>query len=176
MIASHPCRARLSGRHILVVDDMGFTQDLIQDILSREGALTLRAMDGRQALDLLCDVGPTQIDAIIMDISMPVMDGLETTRRIRSELGLDSLPIIAYTARSLPQIGRALVEAGFNDYHSKSLDPDDLVETLLRWIELAHPLARGPGLRTAAPAAPVESEWTSPSNELSRTCNGLGVA
>ena len=68
-----------------------------------------------------------------MDIRMPGLDGFETTRRIRTELGLGHLPIIACTAEPLPAIWRELAEAGVDDYHPKPIAAEELIGTFLRW-------------------------------------------
>ena len=126
----------LSGRHILVVDDVHINLQLLEVLLSERGAWVTIATHGQEALDLL-RVHPRGWDIVLMDIRMPGMDGFETTRRIRTELGLRDLPIIACTSELLPLIWHELVEAGFDEYQPKPIDVDDLITTLLRWIEPA---------------------------------------
>ena len=94
------------------------------------------ATHGQEALDLL-RVHPRGWDVVLMDIRMPGMDGFETTRRIRTKLGLRDPPIIACTSELLPLIWHELVEAGFDEYQPKPIDVADLITTLLRWVEPA---------------------------------------
>ena len=136
MSESHQARTSfLEGLHILVVDDVAIFQDMIADILCLAGARTSRAKDGRHALAILADKVLPKIDVVIMDLEMPIMDGIEATRRIRRQMGLTELPVIACTSKPLPEIWRVLVEAGFSDYHPKPIHADELMETLERWTE-----------------------------------------
>ena len=136
MSESHEaCTSFLKGLHILVVDDVAVFQDMIADILCLAGARTFRAKDGRHALAILADKELPTIDVVIMDLEMPVMDGIEATRRLRRRMGLTELPVIACTSKPLPEIWRVLVEAGFSDYHPKPIHADELMETLERWAK-----------------------------------------
>ncbi len=87
---------RLAGMRLLVVDDNALNRDALALVLTLEGANVALASDGRQALEQL-RTDPKGCDGVLMDVQMPVMDGLTATRLIRTELGLVDLPIIAFT-------------------------------------------------------------------------------
>ena len=131
--SAHPAATapgpRLTGRCFLVADDADINRDLLARLLSREGAETISAVDGRQAVDLL-RYGAGDIDAVLMDLQMPVMDGITATRLIRQELGLATLPVIALTADVMPDQQRAALDAGVDKILTKPLDLDQLVACL----------------------------------------------
>jgi CheY-like chemotaxis protein len=101
-------------------------------MLDREGAQFVSAENGAQALERLRAPGEA-FDAVLMDVQMPVMDGLATTRLIREKLGLDRLPVIAVSAGVLDDQRQQVFEAGANDFLPKPIDLEELVATLCRW-------------------------------------------
>ncbi len=140
---------RVSGLHILVVDDNEANRDLVQLMLEKEHQVTT-AEDGMQALRLLA--GPKQFDCVLMDVQMPIMDGLTVTRIIRAleqnsplphpldsdlekrlalRLGGAKLPIIAMTAHALSDDQRMCLDAGMDDYVTKPFQPEQLYMALL---------------------------------------------
>ena len=90
---------RLTGIRVLVADDNQLNLFVADRILQREGAVTSLVKDGQQAVNCLT-ANPHGFDAVLMDVHMPILDGLTATRLIRQELKLDKLPIIALTAGS----------------------------------------------------------------------------
>jgi signal transduction histidine kinase/ActR/RegA family two-component response regulator len=122
---------RLSGLRCLVADDIPMNRVVIEQMLTREGAQVTLAADGQQALQLL-EAEPDAFDAVLMDVQMPVMDGLAATRAIRNDLGLKDLPVIALTAGVLPEQRQQTREAGCTDFLRKPVDRDELVALLLR--------------------------------------------
>ena len=132
--ASDPAAGpRLTGLHLLAVDDSPMNRDLVERALTLEGAQVVLAADGQQAVQLL--QAPSQAyDAVLMDVQMPVMDGRTATRLIRDRLGLKELPVIALTAGVLAGEQRAIRDAGANEVLAKPLDLEQLVATLLRLI------------------------------------------
>ncbi len=92
---------------------------------------------------------PTAFDAVLMDIQMPVMDGLTATRLIRGELGLSDLPVIAFTAGVLAEQQRAARDAGADEVLAKPVDLDQMTAVLLSWVPAPPPM----GARVGAPAA-----------------------
>ncbi len=133
---ARPDGPRLKGLHILVVDDSAMNRDLMERALLLEGAAATLAAEGQQALQLL-KARPRAYDAVLMDVRMPVLDGLTATRRIRGELGLRELPIIAFTAGVLKEEREAARAAGVNDTLAKPLDLERMVALLLRWTRPA---------------------------------------
>ena len=132
--AEQPAGPCLSGVHCLVVDDSPLNLEVIERALRREGARTTLVADGQQALDCL-RAHAQDIDAVLMDIQMPVMDGLTATRAIRQALGLTALPVIAFSANVLAEQRQQAQEAGVSDFLAKPVDLDDLVAVLRRWTD-----------------------------------------
>ena len=124
---------RLAGRHLLVVDDSAMNREVVERALGHEGARLTLAVDGQQALQTLT-ARPDGFDAVLMDVRMPVMDGLTATRLIRDDLGLTELPIIALTAGVTSEEQAAARAAGVDDILPKPLDLERLTEHLLAWI------------------------------------------
>ena len=121
---------RLAGRHVLIVDDSPVNRYLAQEALKREGAKSTLAQDGQQALELM-KLRPDLFDAVLMDIQMPVMDGLEATRILRKDPRMQALPIIAVTASVMMSDREAAMAAGMDAFLTKPLELAQLVETLL---------------------------------------------
>ncbi len=131
--SDQPQMPRLSGRHYLVVDDSAMNRLLIERMLRIEGARTTLLDDGGQAIEWLED-GAGDIDAILMDVQMPVMDGLTATRLIREDLHLHELPVIAVTAGVMAEEQAAARAAGVNEVLPKPIDLEQLTRCLMRWI------------------------------------------
>ena len=131
-----PSGPRLRGLHILEVDDSALNRDLVERALQLEGARVTLAADGQQALQYLQGAAPP-FDAVLMDVRMPVMDGLTATRAIRQDLGLIDLPILALTAGVLPEEQQAARDAGADEVLAKPLDLDLLATRLVHYIGAA---------------------------------------
>jgi CheY-like chemotaxis protein len=130
----HPRRSSnrpLAGMRILVVEDNLINQQVAEELLNAEGALVSLAANGQLGVDAVAASQPP-FDVVLMDIQMPVMDGFDATRKIRDELGLESLPIIAMTANAMASDRLACLEAGMNEHVGKPFDMRHLVATLLR--------------------------------------------
>jgi len=126
----------LAGRHYLIVDDNVLNLDVLEWMLELEGARATRAFDGREALERL-RTQADDFDAVLMDVQMPVLDGLSTTRAIRGELGLSQLPVIAVTAGVLKDEQQRAREAGVDDVLPKPVELESLVAVLSRWAPRA---------------------------------------
>jgi len=158
--AMTPAGPRLAGRHLLVVDDSPLNGEVVKRMLHLEGALATLAENGQQALDQL-RAQPQGFDAVLMDVQMPIMDGLTATRQIRASLGLRDLPIIALTAGVMPEEQAAARAAGVNAVLPKPLELEDLVALLRQWLTPAAAegisslptVGGGSGTRGAAPPA-----------------------
>ncbi|ENO95956.1 multi-sensor hybrid histidine kinase [Thauera phenylacetica B4P] len=147
-VPEHAAGSRLAGMQVLVVDDSAMNRDLVQRALALEGAEATLAADGQQAIELLRS-RPQAFDAVLMDVQMPVLDGLSATRRIRDELGLAALPVIAFTAGVGADQQAAARAAGADDVLAKPMDLEQMTQLLMRWVE-PHPAV---GLAAADPAA-----------------------
>jgi CheY-like chemotaxis protein len=100
--------------------------------LERKGHQVVIATDGRQALDLAAAEKP---DLILMDMSLPVLDGWEATRRLKADGQTKQIPIIALTAHAMPEDERKAREAGCNDYDTKPVELPRLLEKMERLLE-----------------------------------------
>jgi PAS domain S-box-containing protein len=128
--------APLRGAHILVVEDIETNQLVARDLLERLGMRATIVSNGEQALALVEQGG---FDAILMDLHMPVLDGFEATRRLRTRPASATLPILAMTAAVLQDDQDACRAAGMNGHVPKPIDPLVLVQALLERVRL--PLA-----------------------------------
>ncbi len=128
--------ASLAGRRVLIVEDLPENAEIVADLLELEEMETERAENGQIALDMFSASQPGYYDAILMDLRMPVMDGLEAARRIRALDRADAglVPIIALTANAFESDVRASLEAGMNAHLAKPADADELYDALRRWI------------------------------------------
>jgi CheY-like chemotaxis protein/HPt (histidine-containing phosphotransfer) domain-containing protein len=121
---------------VLVVDDSDINLEVAQRILEKQGATVTTCSDGLAALEHV-RAHHLELDVVLMDVQMPTLDGNETTRRIRSELQLQTLPIVALTAGALLGERQRALEAGMNDFISKPFDPPALIRKLRRLVEEA---------------------------------------
>jgi CheY-like chemotaxis protein len=101
---------------ILVVEDNEDNRDMISRRLQRRGYMVVHAANGQEAVEMAARERP---DLILMDVSLPVMDGLEATRRIRARAETRTTPIIALTAHAMSRDRDRVVRAGCDDYHAK---------------------------------------------------------
>lgn len=120
----------LKGIRILLVDDNIINQIVAQELLEAEGAFVETAENGQLAVEALIAT-PQGFDAVLMDLQMPIMDGLEATRHIRQELKISQLPIIAMTANILESYKEECFKVGMNDHIGKPFNIEDLVAKLL---------------------------------------------
>jgi CheY-like chemotaxis protein len=117
---------------ILIVEDEKYNFTLLKYIFEKEGQEVLWARNGEEALDLVMEGGG--LDLILMDIKMPVMDGFETTRRIRSSGS--KIPVIAVTAYAMHDDREKCLRAGCNDVITKPLHREDILNMVRKWITL----------------------------------------
>jgi PAS domain S-box-containing protein len=121
----------LDGVRLLVVDDSEINREVAQRILCGEGATVLLAADGQQALDQML-ARPDAIDLILMDVQMPVMDGIEATRRLRRLPQFNHVPIVALTAGAFKSQQDAAHAAGMTHFVSKPFDVPSTVALIRR--------------------------------------------
>ena len=129
-------RASLAGRHILIAEDMPINAEILIAILQMEGISCVHATDGQEAVELFSHSAEGHFDAVLMDVRMPVMDGLAAARAIRALERPDagSVPIIALTANAFQEDVQQSLDAGMNAHLPKPVDPELLLETLGRLI------------------------------------------
>lgn len=125
---------RLRGLRLLVVDDDPLQQQILQEVLSPMGVEVQSALNGRQALDCLQQDQP---DGVLMDLQMPIMNGLQTTREIRAQARLKQLPVLALSAHSQLQDREMSQEAGMNDFIAKPVNLSELLMKLAVWMPIS---------------------------------------
>ncbi len=130
-LAPHASREVLRGAKVLLVDDIDLNQQVGSELLQDVGIEVDIAGDGQEALDKLARKA---YDLVLMDMQMPVMDGLTATRRIRENAAWAALPVIAMTANAMPIDRARCLEAGMNDHLPKPIDPAALYQALQRWL------------------------------------------
>ena len=109
---------------ILLVEDNDLNRDMLSRRLQRRGYEVLLAVDGQQAVDIALSELPS---LILMDISLPILDGYEATRRIKSEPQTQGIPILALTAHAMAGDREKSLEAGCDDYDTKPVEFGRLV-------------------------------------------------
>jgi signal transduction histidine kinase/ActR/RegA family two-component response regulator len=136
----------VAGARVLLVEDTKTSRLIMRGLLEGAGVKVLEACDGYEAIERARDGAP--LDAILMDIQMPGMDGVEATRRIRADyqaLGLGPVPpIIALTAYAYEEDRRGFLDAGMDGYLSKPVVPDTLMRELARHLSLGVRLRGSP--------------------------------
>lgn len=120
----------LAGSQILVVDDNEMNRLVAATILKNYGAVIGEARQGLEAIEKL---EQQPYDLVLMDVQMPVMDGLEATREIRATLK-NQLPVIALTALAIPGDREKFLKAGMNDYLAKPFDESSLLTVVTKWL------------------------------------------
>ncbi len=123
------------GRRVLVVDDMPINQQIAKEVLISNDFQVDFAGSGKEALAKVCPA-PELYDAVLMDLEMPEMNGLEATRIIRETADMEALPIFAVTAHTMERDRQRCMEAGMNDHISKPLDADALLQKLAAYLGL----------------------------------------
>ena len=130
MGAAQACPA-LQGARVLLVEDNELNQQVARELLQEAGVQVDVAANGQEGVDLACR---HPYDLVLMDMQMPVMDGLEATRQLRADPRLAGLPIVAMTANALDADRQRCLDAGMNDHLAKPIAPARLWEALQRWI------------------------------------------
>ncbi len=139
----------LKGMKTLLVEDIELNLEIAQSILEEEGAIVTPAMNGQEAVDAFADNPAGTFDIIIMDIMMPVMDGITATKTIRALDRPDAktIPIVAMTANAYEEDIRNTQAAGMNAHLSKPIDVDLMFKTLSRFYPVMQKEARPTQIR-----------------------------
>lgn len=127
--------ARMAGVSVLAVEDEELNRIVLREMLEYEGATVVLTQNGQQALDRLEELGPATFDIVLMDVQMPVMDGYEATRQIKSIA--PSLPVIGLTAHAMAEEKERCLAAGMVAHVTKPVDQDYLVAVLLQHLSSA---------------------------------------
>jgi PAS domain S-box-containing protein len=125
-------RSKIRNSKILIVEDNAINQLVTSQLLEKLGVKYEIANNGKEAVDL---VSKNAYDAVLMDIQMPVMDGIEASHIIRTELKQTDLPIIALTADVTTEVKESIAKVGMNDFLKKPIDIDDFQSKLVKWVK-----------------------------------------
>ncbi|MBF0272826.1 MAG: response regulator [Magnetococcales bacterium] len=156
--ADHQVMQQVVGAHLLLAEDNEINQQVARELLAQVGVTLTVVENGQQAVER---VAQAHFDGILMDLHMPVMDGLDATRAIRRQGGWgEEIPIIAMTANAMVQDRDACLAAGMNDYIAKPVEPRILYAQVARWIH-PDPARRAAG---AVDAALIVSVGADPSD------------
>jgi two-component system sensor histidine kinase/response regulator len=141
--------AAIKGARILVVEDNELNQEVAMGTLADVGFHVEIANNGKEAIE---KIEQYEYDIILMDMQMPIMDGVTATKLIRQDERFNNLPVVAMTANAMQQDKDKCLAAGMNDHIAKPIDPDELFRTLVKWIQ--------PKIQHAHPTIPVAIEHT----------------
>jgi CheY-like chemotaxis protein len=120
---------------ILLVEDNEMNRDMLSRRLIRKGYEVVMALDGQQAIEMAGSENP---DLILMDMSLPVIDGWEATRRVKAEDRTRGIPVIALTAHAMAGDREKAIEAGCDDYDTKPIDLPRLLEKITALLGQKH--------------------------------------
>ena len=128
--------ACIKGAHILLVEDNDLNQEVATELLQDAGFFVELAGNGQIALD---KIRAAHYDIVLMDMQMPIMDGVTATRAIRMDKRFKNLPVVAMTANAMQGDRDRCMAAGMNDHVAKPIEPEDLWKALLKWVKPKHP-------------------------------------
>ena len=126
----------ICGVNVLLAEDNEINMEIAEFMLTNEGAAVRKAVNGQQAVEMFSASEPGEIDVILMDVMMPVMSGLEATRRIRGLNRPDArtVPIFAMTANAFADDVERSRSAGMNEHLTKPIDAAVLTRTIARYV------------------------------------------
>ena len=128
----------IAGARVLLAEDNDMNREITRFVLEKQGVQVVEALDGRQAVEAFAQSAPGSFDVVLMDVMMPVMDGLEATRRIRSMDRPDAktVPIFALTANAFVDDQVRSRKAGMNEYLPKPLDAPKLILLIRKYLRV----------------------------------------
>jgi two-component system, cell cycle response regulator DivK len=131
-------KQKLEKRRVLVVDDYPDAREMYGEYLEYCGFEVVQASNGMEALQAAIDASP---DIILMDLSLPVMDGWEATRRLKADKRTASIPVVALTGHALAGISEGAKKAGCDAFVTKPCLPEDLVKEIQKVLDNSSPAA-----------------------------------
>lgn len=131
-----PKASLFKGRRLLLVEDNELNREIALEILGEYGCAMETTENGAEAVEKIASSRPGDFDLVLMDIQMPIVDGLEATRRIRalSDPALSNVPIFAMTANAFNEERQAAAECGMNGFLSKPIDVGELVQKIQPYL------------------------------------------
>jgi CheY-like chemotaxis protein len=118
-------------KKVLIAEDNAVNRELLRELLELRGYAVMEACNGMEALD---QIAKTQPDILLLDLSMPVLDGFGTIEKIRNDPNFKSLPVLAVTAYAMHGDREKILTSGFNGYLSKPINPMALQQELERLL------------------------------------------
>jgi PAS domain S-box-containing protein len=155
--------AAIHGSVVLLVEDNEFNQQVAGELLRDAGLIVDIAEDGRKSLEM---IAKRAYDVVLMDMQMPIMDGVTATVEIRKQQAFRDIPIIAMTANVMEADVKRCAEAGMNDHIGKPIDPDELFGKLVKWVRPRQagtaPADTAAAAKPAVEASPVKPAAKTP--------------
>ena len=155
---------QIMGARVLLVEDNALNREVARGVLEKVGIIVEEAHNGQEAVEM---TKRTRYDAVLMDIQMPIMDGMMATQKIRQDRRCQKLPIIAMTANAMAEDKEKSLQCGMNDHITKPITSKKLYVTLAQWINLEKP--------TAQPLPPPPPEQSNSTGPLPFTLEGFAV-
>jgi CheY-like chemotaxis protein/HPt (histidine-containing phosphotransfer) domain-containing protein len=169
----------IRGARVLLVEDNEINQLVACEMLRSVGFVVDVAHDGRLAVELVHAACAHQrpYDLVLMDMQMPVMDGVTAARLIRQRVSAQELPIIAMTANAMESDRERCLQAGMNGYVTKPISPDELWQAILQWVQPRDGLGSSvrPPMASEATSAPLVQEMADALMDALRAIPGLNV-
>jgi len=125
-------KSKTERPRVLVVDDYPDAREMYSEYLEFSGFDVIQAVNGMEALQRAVDAAP---DIILMDLSLPVMDGWEATRRLKEDARTNSIPVVALTGHALAGISEGAMKAGCDAFVTKPCLPEDLVKEIRKVLD-----------------------------------------
>jgi two-component system cell cycle response regulator DivK len=125
-------KERSEKRRVLLVDDYPDAREMYSEYLAYSGFEVIEAANGMEALQRAVDTAP---DIILMDLSLPIMDGWEATRRLKADQRTAGIPVVALTGHALAGISEGAKKAGCDSFVTKPCLPEDLVKEIRRILD-----------------------------------------
>jgi two-component system sensor histidine kinase/response regulator len=161
----------IRGARVLLVEDNELNVEVATGLLHEAGMVVEHAENGAVAVR---SVQANHYDIVLMDMQMPVMDGVTATREIRKVIGASKLPVVAMTANAMQSDRDRCIDAGMQDFVAKPIEPEELWQALLKWIAPSDSAKNIPASRLAARGAGPDQ--AADGVELLRGVSGLDVA
>ncbi len=124
--------SQISGKRILIIEDSRINRIYLEEILKKDGYQVASAEDGKEGLEVLQQNGP--FDLVLMDMYMPNLDGVETTKKIRDLRNFHAIPVLGFTAAGTTKERELLKAAGCDDVIYKPVQKEDLIAVISRLI------------------------------------------